>query len=117
MSLPKTDGHPSSARRAHGLIRPADYAGEVLRGAREIAAYYPGDSEQFRKIYQWAAAGRFPFFTEGSAVICARKSSIDKWIRLQELYALLGKKWGPAEVRAHFGDATARSFEDNGEEQ
>jgi hypothetical protein len=75
---------------------------DVLRGAREISAYYPGDPAQFRKIFRWCASGRFPHFREGKTLICARKSTIDKWIRLQEIYAMQGKTWGPEDVAKHF---------------
>jgi hypothetical protein len=79
------------------------YKGDVLRGAVEIASYYPGDPAAYRKIYQWAATGRFPHFREGKTVICSRKSTIDRWIELMEMYGLLGKTWGQDDVVKYFG--------------
>lgn len=84
-------------------VARSPYASEILRGAKEIAAYYPGDPAEFRKIYRWAEAGRFPHFREGKNVICVRKSTLDKWIHLQEVYAMMGREWRPEDVIKHFG--------------
>ena len=68
-----------------------------------FAAYYPGDPAKYRKIYHWASTGRFPHFREGKTVICSRKSTIDRWIALTEMYGLLGRTWGPEDVLKYFG--------------
>jgi hypothetical protein len=84
------------------------HSSDVLRGAKEIAAYYPGDPAKYRSIYRWCQSGRFPHFREGKTLICARKSTIDKWIRLQEIYAMQGKTWGPEDVAKHFPHETGK---------
>jgi len=84
------------------------YKDDLLRGAIAIAAYYPGDPADYRKIFRLVASKRFPHFREGN-VICTRRSTIDRWIALQELYSMLGKTWGPADVIEHFGPIINRA--------
>lgn len=100
-------GNPAS--KVSGASQPRTpfgdrtYKGDVLRGAVAIAGYYPGDPAAYRKIYQLAATGRFPHFREGKTIICSRKSTIDRWIELMEMYGLLGKTWGQDDVVKYFG--------------
>jgi hypothetical protein len=90
------------------------YRGDVLRGAVAIAAYYPGDPAAHRKIYRWVETGRFPHYREGSTVICSRKSTIDRWIELTEMYGMLGKTWGRDDVLKYFGPGMAGDAADTG---
>ena len=83
-----------------------NYKNDVLRGAVAIASYYPGDPAEYRKIFRWVASGRFPHYREGS-MICTRRSTIDRWIELQEMYSLLGKRWTAEDVIKHFGPGMA----------
>lgn len=60
-----------------------DLAGDVIRGAEEIALHIYGDRGQSRKIYHLHATSRIPFFKIGS-LICLRRSVFRKWIEDQE---------------------------------
>lgn len=62
---------------------------DLLRGADEIAAFVFGDRGQRRKIYHLAEKQRLPLFRLG-AVLCARKSTLTRWIEEQEAAALSG---------------------------
>jgi hypothetical protein len=103
-SIRGSEPTPEVARSPGGV---RTYKGDVLRGAVAIASYYPGDPAAYRKIYQWAATGRFPHFREGKTIICSRKSTIDRWIELTEMYGLLGKTWGQDDVIKYFGPGSA----------
>ena len=101
-TAPCTQEAPGSSGDPIGQ-RGGKYTDDLLRGAVAIAAYYPGDPAKYRKIYHWASTGRFPHFREGKTVICSRKSTIDRWIALTEMYGLLGRTWGPEDVLKYFG--------------
>jgi hypothetical protein len=58
-------------------------ADDLLRGAEEIAQFIFGDPRQRRKVYHAAAMSRLPTFRLG-AMLCARKSTLMKWIEEQE---------------------------------
>jgi hypothetical protein len=58
-------------------------ADDLLRGAEEIAEFIFGDSRQRRKVYHAAATSRIPTFRLG-AMLCARKSTLLRWIADQE---------------------------------
>jgi hypothetical protein len=58
-------------------------ADDLLRGAEEIAEFIFGDSRQRRKVYHAAATSRLPTFRLG-AMLCARKSTLLRWIAEQE---------------------------------
>lgn len=75
---------------------------DILHGYRAIALHCRGNEGEWRAINHLCKTGRFPHFHEG-ARICARKSVIDRWVALQEIYAMQGKKWGPEDVLKHFG--------------
>ncbi len=53
-------------------------AGDLMRGADEIAEFLFGTKTDRRKIYHLAATSKMPFFKMGS-MICARKSVLLKW--------------------------------------
>jgi hypothetical protein len=70
-------------------------APEILRGAKQIAAYYLQDSNQYRHIYYLVETARFPHFREGTTRICVRRATLDRWIAQQEDAAIQGKSWSP----------------------
>ncbi len=53
---------------------------DVLRGARDIAAFL---NTSPARVYKLHRAGQIRTFTEG-ATICARKSTLIAWIEQQE---------------------------------
>lgn len=58
-------------------------ADDLLRGADEIAEFILGDPRQRRKVYHMAETSRLPTFRLGS-MLCARKSTLLRWIAEQE---------------------------------
>jgi|HubBroStandDraft_6_1064221.scaffolds.fasta_scaffold169552_1 hypothetical protein len=62
-------------------------AEDLLRGASEIAEFVFGDAEDRRRVYHLAvevkAEQRMPVFRLGN-VICARRSTLLRWIAEQE---------------------------------
>jgi hypothetical protein len=82
---------------------------DILRTCEAIALHWCGDERKWRKIDHLCTTGRFPHFREGT-IICARKSVIDRWVALQESYAMQGKKWGPDDVLKHFGPSAGKDI-------
>lgn len=74
-----------------------------LRGCKAIAEMHYGDAARWRSIHRQCKDGRFPHFRDGN-VYCAYPSVIRKWVRLQQIYAMCGRKWGPQDVLEHFGE-------------
>jgi hypothetical protein len=66
-----------------GEIDVSPLADDLLEGADEIAGFLFGDQSKRRKVYHLAESGGLPVFRLGS-VICARKSTILKWIGERE---------------------------------
>jgi hypothetical protein len=64
---------------------PPGLGDDLLRGAEAIAAFLFGDPKLRRKVYYLTgdARTRMPHFKLG-AVICARKSTLLRWIEAQE---------------------------------
>ncbi len=60
-----------------------ELAGDLLRGADEIAHFIFGDRGSRRKVYYLAECTRLPVFRLG-AVLCARRSVLLRWIEGQE---------------------------------
>jgi hypothetical protein len=60
-----------------------ELAGDLLRGADEIARFIFGERGSRRKVYYLAECSRLPVFRLGS-VLCARKSVLLGWISGQE---------------------------------
>jgi hypothetical protein len=60
---------------------PVTLADDLLRGADAIAEFVFGNAKCRRKIYYLAGAAKtnFPVFRLGS-VLCARKSTLLRWI-------------------------------------
>lgn len=58
-------------------------AGDILRGAAEIAAFLYGDARHRRKVYSLVGSGHLPHFRLGVS-ICSRKSVLLAWISAQE---------------------------------
>jgi hypothetical protein len=79
---------------------PDKLAGDLLRGADEIAEFIFGarESRSRRKVYYLAATSHLPVFRLG-AVLCARKSVLLGWISGQESRVL-----PPDQSRASGGD-------------
>ena len=75
---------------------------DELRGYKAIAEYRYGGARYWRRVCHVCAKGRFPFYRDGST-ICARKSTLDRLIALQEYYALIGREWTTKDVSEHFG--------------
>jgi hypothetical protein len=62
-----------------------EFSQDLLRGAREIAAFLYGrsDDKTRRKIFHLVSNSNFPSFKIGS-MICARRSRVLAWVRAQE---------------------------------
>ncbi|MDR3487385.1 MAG: DNA-binding protein [Bradyrhizobium sp.] len=60
-----------------------ELAGDLLRGADEIAIFIFGESGSRRKIYYLAETSHLPVFRLGST-LCARRSVLLRWIAGQE---------------------------------
>jgi hypothetical protein len=60
-----------------------ELAGDLLRGADEIAKFIFGERANRRKVYYLAECTRLPVFRLGS-VLCARRSVLLNWIAGQE---------------------------------
>ena len=71
----------SMSMETEGLSRPP-LAGDILRGAKEIARFVWGnDNARFSKrVYR---SKTLPVFRMDT-IICARKSTLEKWIAEQE---------------------------------
>ena len=66
---------------------PHELAGDLLRGADEIAEFIFGARGGRRKIYYLAETSHLPVFRLG-AVLCARRSVLMQWIAGQETRAI-----------------------------
>jgi hypothetical protein len=64
-------------------IVPSSFADDLLEGAEAIAAFVYGDKKHRRKIYHLASTDGIPTFNLG-AIVCARKSTLIEWIKVQE---------------------------------
>jgi len=60
-----------------------DLASDILHGADQIAKFLYGDERQRRKVYHLADKENLPVFRLGTT-ICARKSTLLRWIEEQE---------------------------------
>ena len=72
--------HATDRSKSHSSL-----ADDLLRGADDIALFVFGDVKHRRKIYYFGndAKVRMPVFRIGN-VICARKSTLLRWIAEQE---------------------------------
>jgi hypothetical protein len=61
----------------------ATIADDILRGAEQIAEFLYGERGDRRKVYHLAQTSRLPVFRLG-AVLCARRSVLEAWIKEQE---------------------------------
>lgn len=66
-----------------------DLSGDILRGAEQIAVHLFGSSTKpnRKKVYYLVEKTNLPVFRLGS-VICARKSTLLKWVEAQEQMAV-----------------------------
>lgn len=85
MTMQSGDKKPSLAQT--GADARAPLSDDLLIGADAIAAFVYGDTQQRRKIYHLAQTNRIPVFKLGSSV-CARRSTLLRWIEQQELRAI-----------------------------
>lgn len=72
-------------------------AGDLLRGAGEIAEFLFGSCNNRRKIYYLVERGVLPVFRLG-CVVCARKSTLAAWIGEQEEARAKGGTQGNGEI-------------------
>jgi hypothetical protein len=68
---------------AETVRRSASLAGDLLRGADEVAEFLYGDRKHRRRVYNLVEGNSLPIFRIG-ANICARKSILLDWIACQE---------------------------------
>ena len=71
----------SAAHHQANADNPTAFAGDVLHGGKEIAAFLYGDPKHDRKVYRLVAAGKLPHFRIGSS-ICSRKSVLLNWAKI-----------------------------------
>ncbi len=64
----------------------APLADDLLEGAAQIAAFLFGDAKQRRRVYWLAQNQSLPVFRIGQS-ICARPSTLRRWITEQEAAA------------------------------
>ena len=70
----------------NSTARPANeapLADDLLEGAAQIAAFLFGDAKQRRRIYWLVQNQSLPVFRIGQS-ICARPSTLRRWIKEQE---------------------------------
>lgn len=60
-----------------------DICQDILRGADQVALFLFGDRAMRKKVYHLAEKSNLPIFRLGS-VICARKTTLTRWIEDQE---------------------------------
>jgi hypothetical protein len=58
---------------------------DILHGAGAIAEHLFGASAARRRVYYLVESGQLPHFRVGRARICARRSTLARWISEQEL--------------------------------
>jgi hypothetical protein len=77
--------HPGTIQVIEKTATEVPLSEDLLRGAEEIAIFMFGDVKHRRKVYYLTgeAPRGLPHFKIGS-VICARKSTIQNWIKEQE---------------------------------
>jgi hypothetical protein len=77
---------PPAAGTRYATLRPraaCDVAGDILRGAEEIAQFLFGNQKYRRRVYNLVGRKQLPIFRMGPS-ICARKSVLLQWIEAQE---------------------------------
>ncbi len=62
---------------------PEALADDLLEGAGAIAEFMFGDAKLRKKVYYLRQSSRLPLFHIGTR-LCARKSTLLRWIRAQE---------------------------------
>ena len=72
----------------------APLADDLLEGAAQIAAFLFGDAKQRRRVYWLVQKQSLPVFKIGQR-ICARPSTLRRWIREQEAAGAraMPKRW------------------------
>jgi hypothetical protein len=77
---------PPAAGSRYASLQPRtapDVAGDILRGADEIAQFLFGHQRYRRRVYNLVGRKQLPIFRMGPS-ICARKSVLLQWIEAQE---------------------------------
>ena len=89
--LPATSTAPIALADDHTTppVRgPPGLAGDLLEGAGAIAAFMFGDPGLVRAVYRLSTETslehRAPFFKLGGNTLCARRSTLLKWIEAKE---------------------------------
>jgi hypothetical protein len=80
---------PPAAGSRYATLQPRaapDVAGDILRGADEIAQFLFGHQKFRRRVYNLVSRRQLPIFRMGPS-ICARKSVLLQWIESQERLA------------------------------
>jgi hypothetical protein len=86
---PTTTDHTATPGAERGRASPTGAApglgDDLLRGAEAIAEFLFGDRRERRKVYYLTSEGRvqLPHFRLGT-IICARKSTLVRWIEAAE---------------------------------
>jgi hypothetical protein len=71
------------AERSSAEALACSLAGDILYGGSAIAEFLYGDAKCRRKVYNLVERDRLPHFNLGAG-LCARKSVLLQWIRMQE---------------------------------
>jgi hypothetical protein len=77
---------PPTTGSRYAEVQPraaADIAGDILRGADEVAQFLFGHPKFRRRVYNLVARKQLPIFRVNPS-ICARKSVLLQWIESQE---------------------------------
>ena len=61
-----------------------EFSEDLLRGAAEIAEFLFGSRERRRAIYHLASSSNLPVFFKLGSTLCARRSTLKRWIAIQE---------------------------------
>lgn len=75
------DSNATRSLSANGEGLPL--ASDILEGAEAISHFLFGSTTKSRRVYRMAEAKELPVFRVGS-LICARKSTLVRWIEQQE---------------------------------
>jgi hypothetical protein len=61
-----------------------EFSQDLLRGAAEIAEFLFGNRELRRRVYHLAATSNLTVFFKLGSTLCARRSTLKRWITEQE---------------------------------
>lgn len=74
------------ATKADAAVNDNDpaFSQDLLRGAAEIADFLFGSRDQRRRVYHLAATSNLTIFFKLGSILCARRSTLKRWITEQE---------------------------------